>query len=95
MKTKISESIRERVLKEYYQQRARKAGSTKSPAKTLAARRASLLTEKRLVNLAKKFPSLAIEIDSYLMSVEQERTLKRAALIEKLEQLANEPKNGK
>lgn len=71
----------------YYQWRAQRAGSTKSAAKTAAARRAGLITPKRLASLARKFPELADEILSYQMAVDQERALKRAALIEKLEKL--------
>lgn len=77
-------------MSEYYQARASKAGKTRSPAKTLAARRASMLTPQHLSVVAREHPEMTDEIAGYLMAGDQEKALTRMALVEKLEKLAKD-----
>lgn len=80
-------------MADYYYRRAQRAGRTKSPNKTRAAQRASMLAPHRLNFMARKYPHLAEDIAAYQMASAQEKALQRAALVEKIERLAQPESN--
>jgi hypothetical protein len=88
MKRRISEAVRKQVMSEYYQERARRAGSVRSAKKTAAARQAALLTGRCLHKIKRDYPGLAGDIDAYMMACEQDKVLKRKALLEKMKKVA-------
>jgi hypothetical protein len=84
----------QKALAKYYRWRGKRAGSVKSEAKAMACHTAWQLTVRRLRAMARKYPELAGEIESYLMAGEQERSLRRLAILEKINECETRKSDG-